>query len=108
MKPTTNIRETDGLDEMEKELLNSGNSVTSNSVGEKKNNSKFRNVFVKIKTVLINNLLLVLTLVGVVMGFLIGFGARQTNPTENALMWLGMYYILILMASVTVIVFIFV
>lgn len=78
------------MDEMEKESLTNGNAVRSNSVGEMKNTSKFRNVLARIKTVIMNNLLLVLTLLGVVLGYFIGFGTRKTNPTKNALMWLGL------------------
>ena len=36
------------------------------------------------------NLLLVLTLVGVLLGFAVGFGFREANPSEDALMWIGM------------------
>ncbi|KAK3580085.1 hypothetical protein CHS0354_001219 [Potamilus streckersoni] len=35
------------------------------------------------------NLLLVLTMCGVVLGFALGFGIRETKPTTDQLMWIG-------------------
>ena len=37
------------------------------------------------------NLLLLLTIVGVLVGFGIGFGVRPTNPSTTAIMWIGTY-----------------
>lgn len=36
-----------------------------------------------------HNSLLILTLVGVIVGFGIGFGVRTSNPSDTALMWIG-------------------
>ncbi|XP_053403402.1 excitatory amino acid transporter-like [Mercenaria mercenaria] len=44
----------------------------------------------KIKSVFLNNLLLFSTLLGVGFGFVVGFAVRATQPSENALMWLGL------------------
>ncbi|XP_064635549.1 excitatory amino acid transporter-like [Lineus longissimus] len=41
-------------------------------------------------TCLKDNLLLILTIVGIVLGFIIGFAIRPLEPSEDALMWLGM------------------
>lgn len=49
-----------------------------------------RRILRKIKNVLLKSLLLVLTLLGVVLGFVLGFAVRETQPSENALMWLGL------------------
>lgn len=35
------------------------------------------------------NAVLLLTLLGVVLGFAIGFGVRELNPSDDALMWIG-------------------
>ena len=43
-----------------------------------------------IKNWVMENLLLVLTLVGVLLGFAVGFGFRTMRPTADALMWIGM------------------
>lgn len=41
------------------------------------------------------NLLVILTMVGVAFGFVVGFVAREYNPSASALMWIGKYiYIL--------------
>ena len=42
-----------------------------------------------IKTTLRRNMLMMLTLVGVVIGFTIGFGIRPLNPSRDALLWIG-------------------
>ncbi|XP_076454161.1 excitatory amino acid transporter-like [Babylonia areolata] len=42
------------------------------------------------RTLLRENLVLLLTLVGVLLGFAIGFGVRELNPSEDTLMWIGM------------------
>jgi hypothetical protein len=36
-----------------------------------------------------NNLLVILTFVGAAVGFAVGFGVRATDPSRDALMWLG-------------------
>ena len=41
------------------------------------------------KTLLKENAVLVLTLIGVVLGFAVGFGVRELNPSDDALMWIG-------------------
>ena len=43
------------------------------------------------KAILAENAVLLLTLVGVVLGFAIGFGVRELEPSQDALMWIGMY-----------------
>jgi hypothetical protein len=40
-------------------------------------------------TCLKDNLLLILTIVGIILGFIIGFAIRQLEPSEDAIMWLG-------------------
>jgi hypothetical protein len=35
------------------------------------------------------NAVLFLTLIGVVIGFALGFGIREAHPSSDALMWLG-------------------
>ena len=35
------------------------------------------------------NLLLLLTVLGVIVGFGIGFGVRPSKPSDTALMWIG-------------------
>ncbi|KAL4220663.1 Solute carrier 1 (high affinity aspartate glutamate transporter) [Mactra antiquata] len=57
---------------------------------EEKSTSCGRKFVQKLKTMILNNLLLVLTLLGVVLGFCLGFGVRITYPSENTLMWLGL------------------
>ena len=42
-----------------------------------------------IKTTLKGNVLMILTLVGVALGFAIGFGIRPLNPSTDALLWIG-------------------
>lgn len=37
------------------------------------------------------NLLVILTMVGVAFGFVVGFVAREYNPSASALMWIGKY-----------------
>lgn len=36
-----------------------------------------------------NNLLVILTVLGVIFGFIIGFGVRAASPSEDALIWTG-------------------
>ncbi|OWF50777.1 putative sodium-dependent excitatory amino acid transporter glt-3 [Mizuhopecten yessoensis] len=43
----------------------------------------------KCVSVIKDNLLVVTTLLGVGVGFAVGFGVRATNPTDDDLMWLG-------------------
>ncbi|XP_069133834.1 excitatory amino acid transporter 1-like isoform X1 [Argopecten irradians] len=45
--------------------------------------------FHKCVEVVKDNLLVVTTLLGVAVGFAIGFGVRATNPSDDDLMWLG-------------------
>ena len=52
--------------------------------------SKCRRFITGTKRWMNENLLLVLTLVGVLLGFAVGFGFREANPSEDALMWIGM------------------
>ncbi|PVD18321.1 hypothetical protein C0Q70_20870 [Pomacea canaliculata] len=44
----------------------------------------------KVKIFLRGNALLILTMVGIVAGFALGFGIRELDPSRGALMWLGM------------------
>lgn len=44
----------------------------------------------RIGGILCDNLLLILTLCGILVGFCIGFGIRELQPTEDALTWIGM------------------
>ncbi|KAJ8309688.1 hypothetical protein KUTeg_011553 [Tegillarca granosa] len=44
----------------------------------------------RIGGILCDNLLLILTLCGILVGFCIGFGIRELHPTEDALTWIGM------------------
>lgn len=41
-------------------------------------------------TLLKQNAVLFLTLIGVVLGFAVGFGVREAKPSSDALMWIGM------------------
>jgi len=41
------------------------------------------------------NLLVVTTLLGAAVGFSIGFGVRSLQPSEDAIMWIGKYDILL-------------
>ena len=43
------------------------------------------------KSLMKENIVLFLTLAGVVLGFAIGFGVRELNPTADALMWIGQW-----------------
>ena len=45
----------------------------------------------RMKTVIMENLLLVTTMTGVFLGFGVGFAVRETHPSESALMWIGKY-----------------
>ncbi|KAK7090285.1 hypothetical protein V1264_010100 [Littorina saxatilis] len=42
------------------------------------------------KTLAKENAVLLLTLLGVVLGFAIGFGVRELHPSDDAIMWIGM------------------
>ncbi|CAH1787037.1 unnamed protein product [Owenia fusiformis] len=44
----------------------------------------------KIRYHLKNNMLLVLTMLSIVIGFAAGFGIRWLNPTKDAIMWIGL------------------
>jgi len=52
--------------------------------------SRRRHFLFKLKRMLSNNLLLFLTIAGVFIGFGSGFAIRETHPTEDALMWIGL------------------
>ena len=66
-------------------LMNATNApVNTEQNGEKK---ACENLSEKLK----DNLLLILTLGGVCLGFGLGFGLRQHGLSESGLMWLGMY-----------------
>lgn len=43
----------------------------------------------KVTTCLRREALLLLTLLGVCVGFVIGFGLREVDPSDDALMWIG-------------------
>ena len=43
----------------------------------------------KVARALRSNLLLLLTLIGVILGVGLGFAARTFEPSDDALMWLG-------------------
>lgn len=45
----------------------------------------------KVKIFLRGNALLILTMVGIVAGFALGFGIRELDPSRGALMWLGRF-----------------
>ena len=71
----------------------------SPSIMEDKDSSQLpgehpRTYLQKFKANLKSNLMLYLTLVGVIVGFAIGFIIRTfvPEPSEDFLMWLGMYY----------------
>lgn len=38
------------------------------------------------------NLLVILTIVGVVVGLIVGFSVREANPSADAIMWIGRKY----------------
>ncbi|KAK7090117.1 excitatory amino acid transporter-like isoform X2 [Littorina saxatilis] len=44
----------------------------------------------KLRLFLAANIMLILTCVGIVLGFAIGFGVRELHPSKDALMWIGM------------------
>lgn len=39
-----------------------------------------------------SNLLVLLTLVGVIVGFVAGLGLRELNPSKDAVMWIGKFW----------------
>lgn len=43
----------------------------------------------RLKNIIMENLLLFTTIIGVVLGFIVGFAVREAEPSENARMWLG-------------------
>ena len=51
--------------------------------------SKVSKVQYKIVHIVKENFLLLTTIVGVLLGFLVGFIARRFSPTENAFLWMG-------------------
>lgn len=75
------------ISEMESDRLTNGEKVSSENTID----SKCGRILYKIKKWMLDNLLLVLTLVGVIFGFAVGFGFREMHPSEDALMWIGMY-----------------
>lgn len=70
---------------MESDRLTTGEKVAT----EETIDSKCGLILYKIKKWMLDNLLLVLTLVGVILGFVVGFGFREAHPSEDALMWIG-------------------
>ncbi|XP_053405000.1 excitatory amino acid transporter-like [Mercenaria mercenaria] len=73
---------------MEKAHLTNGHAVFMHDTYRK--SSTCRRTCRKIKNVILNNLLLFSTILGVGVGFIVGFAVRETHPSENALMWLGL------------------
>lgn len=71
---------------MESDRLTTGEKVAT----EETIDSKCGLILYKIKKWMLDNLLLVLTLVGVILGFVVGFGFREAHPSEDALMWIGL------------------
>lgn len=71
--------------EMEKESLTTGKALQREDDASEKEESCLG----KVKRVLMENLLLVTTMLGVFLGFVVGFAVRETHPSESALMWLG-------------------
>ena len=61
------------------------NSVSSTGEDEERNLQK--SFILKVK----ENLLLLLTCCGVILGFGLGFGIRSYSLSDSGLMWLGMY-----------------
>ena len=39
-----------------------------------------------------DNLVMILTLLGVILGFLVGFGVSRTRPSDTVIMWLGTWH----------------
>lgn len=72
--------------EMESDRLTTGEKLSS----EESIDSKCGLILYKIKKWMMDNLLLVLTLVGVILGFAVGFGFKAANPSPDALMWIGL------------------
>lgn len=58
---------------------------------EREHGSLGERILRKIKSAILNNLLLLFTLLGVGLGFVVGFAVREIHPSESALMWLGKY-----------------
>lgn len=48
----------------------------------------------KVKLFLRGNLMLFLTMTGIIVGFALGFGIRELHPSKNALMWIGTQYLI--------------
>lgn len=40
-----------------------------------------------------DNLMLILTFAGILVGFSLGFGIREANPSKDALLWIGNTFI---------------
>ena len=57
---------------------------------KERNPSKCKRFGSKLKGVVTNNLLLFSTIAGVLVGFGLGFAIRETEPTEDTLMWVGL------------------
>ncbi|XP_060600908.1 excitatory amino acid transporter-like [Ruditapes philippinarum] len=73
---------------MENDALTAGED--KHMAGEEKQVSLCIRFLRKVRSVFLNNLLLFSTLIGVAFGFLVGFAVRISQPSENALMWLGL------------------
>lgn len=71
---------------MESDRLTTGEKLSS----EESIDSKCGLILYKTKKWMMDNLLLVLTLVGVILGFAVGFGFKAADPSPDALMWIGM------------------
>ena len=46
----------------------------------------------RIGKTLTDNLLFVLTIAGILVGFAVGFGVRELQPSEDVIMWIGNPY----------------
>ena len=57
---------------------------------EKQNISCKESVLATVK----NNLLVILTIVGVMFGLALGFGIREANLSDDAIMWIGKLFLL--------------
>lgn len=51
-----------------------------------KNDESLKDAFL---TAVKNNLLVILTIVGVIFGLALGLGIREANPSSDATMWIG-------------------
>ena len=76
---------------MEKSSLTTGLPVTHSA--DRKRASRRGRWWRKFVKGLLDNMLLVSTIVGVFVGFGLGFAVRTTHPSEDALMWLGEDYL---------------